>query len=134
MGNVELAEAIGDALEEHPRLYCAMTLEESHIPFHPKKLAFFGDAFCDVFNSYDIGLFDSVRLMIRYEKSLKAWQEIIVRMDPGVVRDTLIMDYVQPVFMVLCDTPNTFKDQLVRGCVKLRAISKGDNSYLIEGG
>lgn len=132
MDNDGLAGAIGDALEGHPRLYYAMTLVESHIPFHPKKLAFFGDAFCDVFNEYDIGLFDSIRLMIRYEKSLKAWQEIIARMDSRVVRDTLIMDYIHPVFMVLCDTPNTFKDQLVRGCVKLAAISKGDNSYLIE--
>lgn len=134
MDNGELAGVIGDALQEHPKLYYAATLKESHIPFHPKKLAFFGDAFCDVFNAYDIGLFDSIRLMIRYEKSLKAWQKIISRIDSREVRDTLIMDYVHPVFMVLCDTPNTFKDQLVRGCVKLADISRGDNSYLVEEG
>lgn len=126
MDNVELAGVIGDALQKHPKLCYAATLEESHIPFHPKKLAFFGDAFCDVFNAYDIGLFDSIRLMIRYEKPLKAWRQIIDGMDSGVVKDTLIMDYVHPVFIVLCDTPNAFKDQLVRGCVRLAAISKGD--------
>ena len=79
-----------------------------------------------MFNAYDIGLFDSIRLMIRYEKPLKAWRQIIDGMDSGVVKDTLIMDYVHPVFIVLCDTPNAFKDQLVRGCVRLAAISKGD--------
>ena len=55
MGNVELAEAIGDALEEHPKLHYAMALEESHIPFRPKKPAFFSGAFCDVFNAYHVG-------------------------------------------------------------------------------
>ena len=42
------------------------------------------------------------------------------------------MDYVHPVFVTLCDVPNTFKDRFVRGCVKLAAISKGDSSYLVE--
>ena len=38
-----------------------------------------------------------------------------------------------PVFMVACDLPNVFKDQLVRGCVKLATVAKGDYSYLREG-
>lgn len=34
---------------------------------------------------------------------------------------------------VACDLPNVFKDQLVRGCVKLATVAKGDYSYLREG-
>ena len=41
MDNVELAGVIGDALQKHPKLCYAATLEESHIPFHPKKAGFF---------------------------------------------------------------------------------------------
>lgn len=45
----------------------------------------------------------------------------------------MVMDYVHPVFMVACDLPNVFKDQLVRGCVKLATVAKGDYSYLRDG-
>ena len=81
--------------------------------------------FCDIFASYNDALFDSVRLMIRYEKSLKAWSEIIAGVDDKVLRDTLVMDYVHPVFVTACDLPNVFKDRLVRGCVKLATIAEG---------
>lgn len=84
--------------------------------------------FCDVFASYNDALFDSVRLMIRYEKSLMAWQEIVSEIDDKEARDTLVMDYVHPVFVTARDLPNVFKDRLVRGCVKLATIAKGDYS------
>ncbi len=127
------AEAIAGLVERHPVLYYRMKLEDSHIPCHVVKRDFFGDTFLEVFWQYNNALFDSVRLMIRYEKSLKAWEEIVAEVDDKVMRGTLVMDYVHPVFMVACDLPNVFKDQLVRGCVKLATIAKGDYSYLRDG-
>lgn len=136
----EVAEVNGDSfakmiaglVERHPALYHRMVLEDSHIPLHAVKMGFFGDTFLEVFRQYNNALFDSVRLMIRYEKSLKAWGEILAGVDDKVLRDTLVMDYVRPVFMVACDLPNVFKDRLVRGCVKLATVAKGDYSYLQE--
>ena len=128
------AEAIAGLVERHPVLYYRMKLEDSHIPLHVVERDFFGDTFLEVFRQYDNALFESVRLMIRYETSLKAWGgEIVAGIDDKVTRDTLVMDYVHPVFMVACDLPNVFKDQLVRGCVKLATVVKGDYSYLRKG-
>lgn len=59
--------------------------------------------------------------------------EIVAGVDDKVLRDTLVMDYVHPVFMAACDLPNVFKDQLVRECVKLATVAKGDYSYLQKG-
>lgn len=118
-------EAIVGLVERHPALYYQMELEESHVQFHVVKRDFFGDAFLEVFRQYNNALFDSVRLMIRYEKSLKAWREIVAGVDDKL-KSTLIMDYVHPVFAVACDLPNVFKDQLVCGCVKLATVAKGD--------
>ena len=130
MADNGLAEEIAGLVERHPALYYKMGLEETHVPFHAVERDFFGDAFLDVFREYNIALFDSVRLMIRYEKSLRAWREIASEVDDKVLKDTLVMDYVHPVFMAACDLPNVFKDQLVRGCVKLAMVAKGDYSYL----
>lgn len=127
------AQMIAGLVERHPALCYRMVLEDSHIPLHAVKSGFIGDTFLEVFRQYNNALFDSVRLMIRYEKSLKAWREIVAGVDDKVLRDTLVMDYVHPVFMVACDLPNVFKDQLVRGCVKLATVAKGDYSYLREG-
>ena len=127
------AEAIAGLVERHPVLCYQMKLEDSHIPLHVVKRDFFGDTFLEVFWQYNNALFDSVRLMIRYEKSLKAWRQIVAGVDDKVLRNTLVMDYVHPVFMAACDLPNVFKDQLVRGCVKLATVAKGDYSYLREG-
>ena len=127
------AEAIAGLVERHPVLCYQMKLEDSHIPLHVVKRDFFGDTFLEVFWQYNNALFDSVRLMIRYEKSLKAWRQIVAGVDDKVLRNTLVMDYVHPVFMAACDLPNVFKDQLVRGCVKLATVAKGDYSYLRDG-
>lgn len=126
------AKMTAGLVERHPALYYRMVLEDSHIPLHAVKRGFFGDTFLEVFRQYNNALFDSARLMIRYEKSLMAWGEIVAGVDDKVLRDTLVMDYVHPVFMVACDLPNVFKDRLVRGCVKLSTVAKGDYSYLQE--
>lgn len=68
--------------------------------------------------------------MIRYEKSLMAWREAPSEINDKEIRDTLVMDYVHPVFVTACDLPNVFKDRLVRGRVKLATIAEGDYSYL----
>lgn len=128
-----LAEDIAALVEKHPMLYYQTEVQDSHIPFHEVKYDFFGDVFHDIFNQYNNALFDSVRLMVRYEKSLKAWQAIVAGVDDKVLKNTLVMDYVNPVFVAACDLPNVFKDQLVRGCVKLAAVAKDDYSYLQEG-
>ena len=125
-----LAKTIARFVEIHPTLYYPIKLNDSHIPRHTVKRDFFNDVFCSTFASYNEALFDSVRLMIRYEKSLMAWQEIVSEIDDKEVKDTLIMDYVHPVFITACDLPNVFKDRLVRGCVKLATIAEDDYSYL----
>lgn len=132
MNDDGFAKVIAGLVERHPALYYRMVLEDSHIPLHAVKRGFFGDTLLEVFRQYNNALFDSIRLMIRYEKSLKAWREIIEGVDDKVLRDTLVMDYVHPVFMAACDLPNVFKDQLVRGCVKLATVAKDDYSYLQE--
>ena len=132
MDDDNFAEAITKLVGRHPALNYQMKIDNSHILFHTVRRDFFSNAFLDVFTSYNIALFDSVRLMIRYEKSLKAWQEIISEINEKVLKDTLIMDYVHPVFVAACDLPNVLKDQLVRGCVKLATSAKGDFSYLRE--
>lgn len=130
MASDNLAETIAQFAQIHPTLYYPIKLNDSHVPCHAVKRDFINDVFCDIFASYNDALFDSVRLMIRYEKSLKAWSEIIAGVDDKVLGDTLVMDYVHPVFVTACDLPNVFKDRLVRGCVKLATIAEGDYSYL----
>lgn len=125
-----LSAQIAAALSKHPALYYPAQLENSHIPAHPNKNSFFGDPFTDTFNAYNDALFDSVRQMIRYEKSLSAWSTVVADIDSKDVKNTLIMDYIYPVFRFLSDIPNVFKDQLVRACVKLATISKGDYSLV----
>ena len=125
-----LSAQIAEHLSKHPALYYSAQLENSHIPAHRDMRSFFGDPFTDTFNAYNVALFDSVRQMIRYEKSLSAWSTVVADIDSKDVRNTLIMDYTYPVFRFLSDIPNVFKDQLVRACVKLATISKGDYSLV----
>lgn len=126
-----LSAQIASALSRHPALYYSTKLENSHIPAHRDMKSFFSDPFTDTFNAYNVALFDSVREMIRYEKSLSVWSTIVTDIDSDVVRNTLIMDYIYPVFRFLSDIQNVFKDQLVRACVKLATISKGDYSLVL---
>lgn len=125
-----LSVQIASALSRHPALHYSTKLENSHIPAHRDMNSFFGDPFTDTFNAYNVALFDSVRQMIRYEKSLSVWSTIVTDIDSEDVRNTVIMDYIYPVFRFLSDIPNVFKDQLVRACVKLATISKGDYSLV----
>ena len=69
----QLSAQIAAALLKHPVLYYSAQLENSHILPHSDKESFFGDPFVETFNAYNAALFDSVRQMIRYEKSLSAW-------------------------------------------------------------
>lgn len=125
-----LPDQIAAVLSKHPALYYPTKLENSQVLLHPDKGSFSGDPFSDTFNTYNTALFDSVRQMIRYEKSLTAWSTVVADIDSKDVRNTLIMDYVYPVFRFLADIPNVFKDQLVRASVKLATISKGDYSLV----
>lgn len=125
-----LSAQIAAALSKHPVLYYSAQLENSHIAAHRDKNSFLGDPFTGTYNAYNGALFDSVRQIIRYEKSLSAWNTVVADIDSEDVSNTLIMDYVYPVFRFLSDIPNVFKDQLVRACVKLATISKGDYSFV----
>lgn len=92
MASDSLAQTISRFVEIHPTLYYPIKLIDSHIPRHAVKRDFINDVFCDVFASYNDALFDSVRLIIRYEKPLMAWREIISGINDKEVKDTLIMD------------------------------------------
>lgn len=128
--NKDLAEDIASLIIRHPTIYYSIQLEDSGVLRHRVAYSPVNDTFYDIFSSYNDALFESVRLIIRYEKSLKAWSEIVSTVEDKVLKDTLVMDYVHPVFVTACDLPNVFKDQLVRGCVKLASVVKGDTSYL----
>ena len=125
-----LSAQIAAVLSKHPPLYYSAQLENSNIPAHRDMKSFFGDPFTDTFNAYNAALFDSVRQIIRYEKSLSVWSTVVADIDSKDVKNTLIIDYIYPVFRFLSDIPNVFKDQLVRACVKLANISKGDYSLV----
>lgn len=126
----QLSAQIAAALLKHPVLYYSAQLENSRILPHSDKKSLFGDPFVETFNAYNAALFDSVRQMIRYEKSLSVWSDIVTDIDSKDVRNTLVMDYIYPVYRFLSDIPNVFKDQLIRACVKLATISKGDYSFV----
>lgn len=96
-----LPDQIAAVLSKHPALYYPTKLENSQVLLHPDKGSFSGDPFSDTFNTYNTALFDSVRQMIRYEKSLTAWSTVVADIDSKDVRNTLIMDYVYPVFRFL---------------------------------
>ena len=130
MASGNLAKTIARFVEIHPPLYYPIKLNDSHIPLHTVKRDFFNDAFCGTFASNNDALFDSVRLMIRYEKSPMAWRKIFSEIHSKEVRDTLAMDYVRPVFVTTYDLPNMFKDRLVRGRTKLATIAGGDYSNI----
>lgn len=83
-----LSVQIAAAPSRHPALYYSAQLENSHIPAHRDMNSFFGDPFTDTFNAYNVALFDSVREMIRYEKSLSVWSTIVTDIDSEVVRNT----------------------------------------------
>ena len=83
----------------------------------------------NVWNEYSKALFDSIRLTVRYESSLKAWLKLIEEVDDSI-KDTLIMDYVSPVLEAANDIPNRFRDQLIRGGVKLTGILMGEYKYI----
>lgn len=72
MASDSLARTISRFVEIHPTLYYPIKLNDSHISHHAVKRDFINDVFCGTFASYNDALFDSVRLMIRHEKSLMA--------------------------------------------------------------
>lgn len=84
----QLSAQIAAALLKHPVLYYSAQLENSHIPPHSDKESFFGDPFVETFNAYNAALFDSVRQMIRYEKSLSAWIDIVTDIDSTKTSET----------------------------------------------
>lgn len=123
------AKMTAGLVERHPALYYRMVLEDSHIPLHAVKRGFFGDTFLEVFRQYNNALFDSVRLMIRYEKSLVAWGEIVAGVDDKVLRDTLVMDYVHPVLMVgVRSTQRVQRPACPWVCQTLNGRRRGDYS------
>lgn len=128
----EFANELCKLIRKHPGLCYSIQLEDTHILRHIIFGDLADDVFRDVYTTYNNALYDSLRLLVRYEKSLKAWCEIIKLAEEKEILDTLIMDYVYPIFLVTCDLPNVFKDQLVRGCVKLASVSTGDYSYLSD--
>lgn len=88
MASDSLAQTISKLAEIHPALYYPIKLNDSHIPLHTVKRDFFNDVFCSTFASYNDTLFDSVGLMIRYQKSLMAWRKIVSEIDTKEVKDT----------------------------------------------
>ena len=125
----EFMDKIERIVERHPRLCYSIELEDSHIPYRPAEMDMFFSTFYGVWREYSQALFGSIRLMVRYEKSLVAWSQLVEEAD-SEIRDTLVIDYVQPVFGAVCDIPNAFKDQLVRAVVKLEHVAKGDDTFI----
>lgn len=130
MGEGQL-HIITEIVQKHPALYYSTEIDDTRIRALPTDYDFFNDDFCHVWQEYNQALFDSIRQLVRYEKSLIAWNTLTEDID-GRVKDTIIMDYVYPVFRIACDIPNIFKDQIVRAAVKLEGVADGDYEILSQ--
>lgn len=123
----EFVTKVTESVRRHPDLYYSIKIEDEHIPFLPARGDPLNDTFCNVWHEYSYAMFDSIRQLIRYEKSLYAWKQLVEDTDDNV-KNTVVMDYVFPTFRIACDLPSTFKDQVIRAVVKLTCISEGDSS------
>lgn len=126
-------DKMADAVQRHLRMSFAIDVQDAHIALERVPFDLMHDDFCTVWEEYNGALFDSIRLLVRYERSLKAWDTLAQDLEDDV-RLTCIADYAYPTFRVACDLPLTFKEQLAKGVVKLEYLATGDRSLLEKEG
>lgn len=117
--------SISASLQKQAKVAYAIEIDGTHIPFHHVPSDFFCEEYMTLWEKYNTALFRSLQLYIRYLRQLLAWQEVLPEANSDIA-PTLTMDYLHPVFRAICDTPTTFKDQLMRAATKLSRISSGD--------
>lgn len=125
----EFIDKMTDIVQRHLRVSYAMPIEDAHIAFEQVPSDFLNDDYCTVWREYNAALFECVRLLVRYEKALKAWEELCRDLEEDV-RLTCLADYAYPTFRVACDIPLTFKEQLAKDVVKLEHLARGDRSLI----
>lgn len=123
-GSVEddYAGRVLKVLSGHPALALSMPVVDSHIAKNDVPISIVNE-FDALWREYDDALFGSIRRMVRYERSALAWVELLNGVEDKALRDTVTVDYVEPVFRTLVDLPLAFKDQLVKATVKLSILA-----------
>lgn len=118
------ANAIAGVIAKHPALSLSAEVEESHVVLKTIAEHPFGEPFYDTWNEYNHGLFDSIRRMVRYERSSMAWDELLKEVEDGDLKNTITVDYLEPVFRSLVDLYTAFKDQTIKGSVMLAILAR----------
>lgn len=130
----DFVDRVLKVLNGHPALALSMLVVDSHIAKNDVPISIVSDEFDVIWREYDDALFGSIRRMIRYERSARAWVQLLDSVEDKAVCDTVTVDYVEPVFRMLVDLPLAFKDQLVKATVKLSIAACEDNPLeVIEG-
>jgi len=121
------ASSISEVVARHPALALSIQVEESHFAKKNVTLHLMSDEFHVTWERYNDALFDTLRRMVRYERSVLAWATLLDGVADIDLKNTITADYVDPVFRVLADLPIAFKDQIIRGSVEL-SVFKTDKS------
>ncbi|NCA32195.1 hypothetical protein [Adlercreutzia muris] len=116
---------ISASLQKQAEIAYSIKIDNAHIPFYHVPFDFFCEEYTTLWKKYNLALFRSLQLYIRYLKQLLAWKEVLPKANSDAA-PTLTMDYLHPVFRSICDIPTTFKDQLLRAATKLSRVSTGD--------
>lgn len=126
-----LSHEIAQVLSKQVSLCYSIHLEDSEVVYRPWSAGPVA-GFSELRNEYLYEVFDTVRQIIRFEKSLKAWDEVLGQVKDCTLGDVLRMDYAFPVFRTLFDLPILFKEQFIRYAVRLSLAAEGHSEKLEE--
>ena len=129
MAEKDFVTDISKVIAKHPALALSIKVDESHFAKKRVALSLLADEFHVIWARYNDGLFDTLRRMVRYERSVTAWCMLLNDIVDADLRNTITADYVDPVFRVLSDLPIAFKDQVVRGSVELAIVKQDPNPF-----
>lgn len=125
----EAMARIEELVRRHPSTMYSLRVDDSHIPYvEVPAPAIFDDEFVGVWREYNYSLFSLIRLSVRYQWSVLAWDKLLKEAEEDI-RPTVTIDYLWPVMRSLVDIPTTFKDQLARGTVKLISLAEAGKTY-----
>lgn len=131
MSNTELTEAnfheMQIVVSRHVQLMHTYELEGARVQFREVPNGLAASEYESVWSEYNSGLFNTLCLIIRYQKSLMAWRDLLLSIS-SEIESNIRIDYVNPVLRTACDLPSTFKDQMIRAVVKLYALKHPKDS------
>lgn len=125
----EFINQVAQVVERHSRSYLLVEIKDAHFRKYQPTYNLADGTLSDCIIEFNDAIFDSLRLLIRYLRSLYAWNAAIQDCSEEV-RGTVLADYVYPVFRLACDIPNTIKDQIIRGTVLPESVSRNDYRFI----